>query len=113
MVDHLSRCGCQVEMAMYFIIEEGADSCCPQSERFGGEIELLSDGACLQMHITVPAIAVGADGPIHIGDHRECYACVSGEVLPEAQAGGRDALIAGADLLQLGAAGPVAVYAGL
>ena len=56
---------------------------------------------------------MSAEGTPEIADHRERHACVTGEVLPEAQARGRDALVATPDLLQLNTIGPHAVYAGL
>src|SRR5438132_14274213 len=55
---------------------------------------------------------MSAEGTLEIADHRERHACVTGEVLPEAQARGRDALVATPDALQLGTLRPEPVYAG-
>ena len=73
----------------------------------------MADGARFEMHIAITTITIGAGGTIKIADHRERHACVTGEILPEAQAGGRDALVATLDLLQLRALRPEPVHAGL
>ena len=49
------------------------------------------------MHMTLAAVAMRADGAINIGDHRERHASVTGEVLPQAEPRGGDALVAGPD----------------
>ena len=84
----------QVEITVHLIIKESADTRRSQPERFGGEIKAMTNSARLEMHIKVTAVAMRADGAIDIGDHRERHAGVTGEVLPKAQARGRDALVA-------------------
>ena len=71
----------------------------------------MAYGSCLEMHIAITAVTMGAGGAIEIADHRERHACVTGEILPEAEARGRDALVATLDLLQLGTLRPKSVYA--
>src|SRR5437764_6473761 len=113
MVHHLSLVGRQVEITVHFLIIERANASRPQPERFRGEIQAVADGACFEMHIAVTTITMGADGTLKIADHRESHACVTGELLPEAQACGRDALVATPDLLQFGTLRPEPVHTGL
>ena len=54
----------------------------------------MADGACFEMHIAITTVTMGAGGTLEIADHRERHAGVTGEILPEAQASGRDALVA-------------------
>ena len=112
MVHHLSLLGRQVEITVHLLIVERADAGRSQPERFRGEIQAMADGACFEMHIAITTVAMGAGGTIEIADHRERHACVTGEILPEAQARGRDALVAAFDLLQLGTLRPEPVHAG-
>src|SRR5690242_2839488 len=65
------------------------------------------------MHIAITTVTMGANGTLHVADHREGHACVTREVLPEAQAGSRDALVAALDLLQLSRLRPEAVHTGV
>ena len=80
---------------MDLVIVERADASRPKPERFGGEIQAVADGACFEMHIAITTVSMGADGALDIANHRERHACVAGEILPEAQARGHDALVAG------------------
>ena len=113
MVYHLSLLGRQVEITVHLIIVERADAGRPKPKRLRSEIQALADGAGFEMHIAITTVSIGAGGTIEIADHRERHACVTGEILPEAQARGRDALVATLDLLQLGALRPEPVDAGL
>ena len=94
MVHHLSLLGRHVEIAMHFLIVERADAGGAQPERFRGKIQAVADGAGFEMHIAITTVAVSAGGTIEIADHRKRHAGVPGEILPEAQARGRDALVA-------------------
>ena len=111
MVYDLSLVGYQVEITVHLIIVEGADAGRTQSKRFSGEIQAVADSACFKMHIAITTVAIGASGTLEIADHRKSHAGVTGEVLPEAQASGRDALVATLDLLQLGTLRPEPVDA--
>src|SRR3954451_23282749 len=113
MVHHLSLLGREVEIAVHLFVVERANAGRRQPECFRGQIEPVADSACFKMHIARTTITMGADGTVEIADHREGDACVTGEILPEAQAGGRDALVATPDLLQLSMIGPQPVYTGL
>src|SRR5437868_11728413 len=113
MVHHLSLLGREVEIPVHLFVVERANAGRREPECFRGEIEPVTDGACFKMHIAVTTITMGAGGTVEIADHREGDACVTGEILPEAQAGGGDALVATPDLLQLSAIRPQAVYTGL
>src|SRR5436309_1327362 len=101
-VNHLTLLRGDVEIAMHFLIVECADACSTQAERFRGEIQALSKGASLEMHIAVAAVAMRTGGAVEIADHRKCHASVAREILSETQARGRDALVARFDSLQLG-----------
>src|SRR5271165_711645 len=112
MVDDLPVFGCQVEIAVDFLVEKCANAGGAQPERFRGEIQAMADSAGFEMHIAITAVAMSANGAFDIADHRERHAGVSGEILPEAQARGRDTLVAMLDPLQLGTLWPEPVYAG-
>ena len=105
MVHHLSLPGRQVEIAVHLFIIERADAGRPESERFRREIQPLADSSGFEMHVAITAVTMGADGALEIADHRERHACVTGEILPETQARGRNALVATLDLLQFGSPG--------
>jgi hypothetical protein len=84
MVNHLSLVGRQVEITMDPVIVEGANAGCGQSERFGGEIQSVTDGACFEMHVPIAAGPMSADRTFKIADHRECHTCIASEVLTKA-----------------------------
>src|SRR5579863_4113934 len=106
MVHHLTLGEGQVEIAVHRIVVECADAGRTYAVRFGGEIQAMADGARFEMHVSITAVAVSASGPFEVADHRECHAGVAGEVLPEAQARGRDALVTVLDALELRMLGP-------
>lgn len=112
MIDHLSLLGRQVEIAMNFLIVECADACGSQPERFRGEIQTVADGARFEMHVAISPVAVSTHCTLQIANHRKRHAGVPGEILPEAQGRGRDALISGFDSLQFGMLGPESIDAG-
>ena len=113
MVHHLSLLGREVEIAVHLFVVKRANAGCRQPEGFRREIEPVADSAGFKMHIAITTITMGADGTLEIADHREGDACVTGEILPEAQTSGSDALVATPDLLQLSTIGPQPVYTGL
>src|SRR5438270_7182782 len=113
MVHHLSLLGGDVEIAVHLFVVKRANAGCRQSECFRREIEPVTDSACFKMHIAVTTIAMGANGTLEIADHRESDVCVTREILPKAQTGGGNALVATPDLLQLSAIRPQPVYTGL
>src|SRR5579872_294595 len=110
MVDHLSLLGREVEIAVHLFVIKRANAGCRQPEGFRREIEPVADNACFKMHITITTITMGADGTAEIADHREGDACVTREILPKAQTGGGEALVATPDLLQLSTIRPQPVY---
>src|SRR5690348_8049876 len=65
------------------------------------------------MHITITAVAIGANRSVEIANHRESHARITGKILPETQASGSNSLIAAADLLQLATILPEPVQAWL
>ncbi len=111
MVDDLSLLRCEIEVAVHFIIEERANSCCPESQGVGGKIKTLSDRSRLKMYVAIAAIAMGTDGAINVRNHGKRNARVSGKVLPKAESCCCYALIAGPDLLQLCVLRPISVHA--
>src|ERR1700722_16510224 len=113
MVYDLSLVGCQVEMTLHLIIVEGADAGRAQPKCLSGEIQAVANSACFKMHIAIAPVTINISGMLEIADHRKCHAGITGEVLPEAQASGRQALVAPLDLLQLGTLRPEPVDAGL
>jgi len=62
----------------------------------------MANGACFEMPIAITTIAMGAGGTLEIADHRKGHACITGEILPEAQTRSHNALVATPHLLQLG-----------
>jgi hypothetical protein len=88
MVHHLSLLGREVDVV------KRANAGCRQPEGLCRQIEPVPDSACFKMYIAVTTITMGADGTVEIADHREGDACITGEILPEAQTSGRNALVA-------------------
>ena len=110
-VHHLSPLRRHAEITMHVVIVESADAGGPQPQRFRRQVQALADGARLEMHIAITAVARAAHGTLQIADHRKRDARVARQILPEAQARGRNALVAALDPLQLGALGPEPVHA--
>src|SRR6185503_5262303 len=73
----------------------------------------MADSSSFEMHVTITAVPMRADGPLDIGNHCERRACIAGQILPETQARGLYALVAAPDLLQFGTPLPEPVHAGL
>src|SRR5258708_26721575 len=63
------------------------------------------------MHVAITAVAMRTGGAVEIANHGECNAGIAGKVLPQAKAGGRDALIAVPDPLQPAVLRPESIYA--
>ncbi len=112
-INHLAAVGRESKITVHFVIVERADSGRPESQRFGGKIQAVANGAGFEMHIAVSAISMSSGGAIKVADHGERHACVTGKVLSQAQPRGRDALVAAPDQLQFSALRPVAVDAWL
>src|SRR5947209_958013 len=113
MVHHLSLLGREVEIAVHLFVVKRANAGCRQPQGFCRQIEPVPGSAGFKMYIAVTTVTMGADGTVEIADHREGDARVTGEILPEAQTSGRNALVATPDLLQLSPIGPQPVYTGL
>ena len=73
----------------------------------------MADSTCLKMHIAITTVTIATSGTIEIADHRKGHAGVTGQVLPQAQTSGRDALVASLHLFQLGTFRPEPVDTGL
>src|ERR1700678_1823662 len=98
---------------MHLFIVESTDTSRTEPERFRGQVQTVAYGSCLEMHITITAVAMGACSTIKIADHRERHAGITCEILPEAEARGCDALVATLEMFQPGALRRESVYAGL
>lgn len=83
MVDDLSLLRCKIQIAVYFVIEERANSGCAQPKRFGGQIEPLTQSARFEMRVAVAPVAMGPSGAIKAGNHRERHACIPCKILSE------------------------------
>src|ERR1700738_5571120 len=92
MVYDLPLVGHQVEMTLHLIIIEGADAGRTQPKCLSGEIQAVANSACFKMHIAITTVAISTSGTIEIADHRKGHARVTGQILPEAQTGGRYAV---------------------
>jgi hypothetical protein len=69
-------------MTVHLIIIEGSDAGRSQPERLRGEIQPLTDGACLEMDIAITTFTMNTGGALKISDHRKRHAGVAGEILP-------------------------------
>src|ERR1700752_3924589 len=88
MVNHLSFLGREVEIAVNLFVVKRANAGCRQPEGFCRQIEPVPGSAGFKMYIVVTTITMHADRTVEITDHREREACVTGEILPEAQTSG-------------------------
>jgi len=113
MVHNLSLLGRKAKVAVNLFIVKRADTGGSQPERFCGNTQTMANGTCFKMHIPITTIAMSADGTLDIADHRERHAGITRKFLPEAQACGRNTLVASVNLLQLTGIGPEPVNAGL
>jgi hypothetical protein len=94
-INHLTGCRIDSQIAVDSVVVEGADTSGLEAHRFGGEIQTVADSAGFEVGKPVAALPELRCGAVQASDHRKGDACVSGEVLTQAQAGGRDSLVAG------------------
>src|SRR6201981_325321 len=113
MVYNLALFGHQVEITVHLIIVEGADAGRTQSKRFSSEVQALANSACFKMDIAIATVAIAGNGTLEIANHRKGHAAIAGQILPEAQSSGCNALVATLGLLQLGSLRPEPVDTGL
>src|SRR4051812_42193792 len=111
MVHHLSLLSRELEITVHVFVIERPDASRSQPERFCGEIQPLSYGACLEMDIAITTFTMNTGGAIEIPDHRKRHAGVAREILSQTQTRGRNALVATHNLLQFAAFRPEPVHA--
>src|SRR5450755_4749452 len=93
MVDDLSQLRGQAEISVHLVVKKRSDACCSQSKRFGSKIHSLTNSTCLEMHISISAVAVTAGRTLKNGDHRECQASVTRQVLSQTESCRHEALV--------------------
>src|ERR1022692_3216239 len=85
MVDDLSQLRGQAEVSVDLIVKKRSDACRSQAKSLGSKIHSLTNRTCLEMHISISAVAVTAGRILKIADHRECQASVTRQVLSQTE----------------------------
>src|SRR5580704_177066 len=82
------------------VVEKRADTGGLKPKRFSRHIQSLSDGASLEVDVSIAPVSVRSAGAFQIADHRKSDARISRQILSQTETGSHHALIAGFDLLQ-------------
>src|ERR1700690_3170378 len=85
MVDDLSLLGGQVQISIHSLIKKRSDAGCSEAQCLGEKIYSWNNGARLEMHVAISAIAVAARRILKIADHGDGHTSVARQLLSKTE----------------------------